>query len=647
MTTPAYPRLFAPLKLGGVTLQNRLVMLPHGTSMLRDGAILDDDIAYYRARARSGPGMMITGAAVVAPESTRRPRILVENYSDHVLDGLARRAEVIRSHGVVAVGQIIHLGRESIGMESDHALVAPSALRSPRDPFPPHVLTEPEIADIVRAFGHSAANLKKTGHDGVEIHGAHGYLVAQFLSPATNLRDDAYGGDLERRFRFLREVIAEIRARCGDDFLLGLRLSADEEIADGLEIGDTVRIANQVEREGGVDYLSITLGTRGAYVKDVTQPEATAARAAGIIRNACGIPVLVGQRITRPDRAEQILSEGQADMIGMARAFIADPDWVAKAADGRAGQIRPCIGVNQDCRAFAPHLHCAVNPQAGRENIAPFSAKERAPHSRKVAIIGAGPAGLELARTATLRGHDVTLFEASDGVGGQFLYASSVPHRQGLRALIDFYQKELRRLGVPIEFGAMIEGPGDLPAPYDAIIVATGAKAKPVPEEFAGPTVRSWFDILSDGAPATSGNGRALMVDDGSGFWWNYGVAELLSEAGWQVVFVSPSAAIGKNIPTESLPPLLARLGRGGTEFRLLTQLFSVDGELAELINLSSGAVEDMTCGLVVMQTGRAPTGPLEAFRSAGMLVHSVGDCVAPRRMSHAVFEAQRLALSL
>ena len=272
MTAPAYPRLFAPLKLGGVTLRNRLVMLPHGTSMLRDGAILHDDIAYYRARARSGPGMMITGAAVVAPESARRPRILVENYSDHVLGGLARRAEVIRSHGVVAVGQIIHLGRESIGMESDHALVAPSALRSPRDPFPPHVLTEPEIADIVRAFGHSAANLKKTGHDGVEIHGAHGYLVAQFLSPATNLRDDAYGGDPERRFRFLREVIAEIRARCGDDFLLGLRLSADEEIADGLEISDTVRIVNQVEREGGVDYLSITLGTRGAYVKDVTQP---------------------------------------------------------------------------------------------------------------------------------------------------------------------------------------------------------------------------------------------------------------------------------------------------------------------------------------------------------------------------------------
>ena len=641
-----YPHLFTPITLGKVTLQNRIVVLPHGTSMVENGAITDDDIAYYEARARSGPGMIITGAAVVHPSSARRLRNLVENYSEHVLEGLSKRARMIRSHGVVAVGQILHLGRELIGGDSDLAPSAPSFLRSPRDPFPPHVLTRGEIAEIVAGFGQSAGNLQRSGHDGVEIHAAHGYLVAQFLSPATNQRDDDYGGDAARRMRFIHEVIRAVRAQCGADFLLGVRLSADEETGEGLGIADTVRIAETLARTGGVDYLSITLGTRGAYVKDVTQPEATAARAAGIIRQACNIPILVGQRITRPELAERILANGEADMVGMARAFIADADWVAKARAGEAERIRPCLGLNQDCRAFNPHLHCAVNPLAGRETVRPFAKSGAAPGAKRVVIIGAGPGGLEAARAAALRGHKVTLFEASDGVGGLFLYAASVPHRQDLRRLIDYYRGELRRLAVPLELNAEINGPADLPA-HDVAVIAVGAQALPVPDEFSAPHVKSWFDILSEGAPAPKGNQRAVMVDDGSGFWWNYGVAEALSEAGWRVIYVTPTVALAGNIPTESVAPLLARLGQGGTEFRVLSDLFAVTGSGAEIANLASGAVDQIDCELVVVQTGRAPRSLAEAFANHGAEVHAIGDCVTPRRMSHAVFEGQRLGLSL
>jgi 2,4-dienoyl-CoA reductase (NADPH2) len=307
-------------------------------------------------------------------------------------------------------------------------------------------MDEFEIAEIVESFGICAANLRRSGHDGVEIHGAHGYLVGQFLSPATNFRDDAYGGTPERRLRFLRELIASIRKHCGEDFVLGLRLSADEEVADGLTIPDTAQIGKAIARDGGVDYLSITLGTRGLYVKDVTAPEATAERAAGIIRDASGLPVIVGQRITRPEVAERLLAEGNADLIGLARAVIADPEWVAKAARGEAERIRPCVGLNQDCRAFAPHLHCAVNPQAGRETVAAFMPRPQAPRPRRVAVIGAGPGGLEAARVAASAGHRVTLFEAGDGVGGQFLYAASLPRRGDLRRLIDHLSGELRHL---------------------------------------------------------------------------------------------------------------------------------------------------------------------------------------------------------
>ena len=640
-----YPRLFAPFTLGRLALANRIVMLPHGTSMVRDGGITAADIAYYEARARSGPGLMITGAAIVHPTSAVRTRKLVEPYNEAVLEGLKRRVDAVHAHGVRIVGQIVHLGREMIGSEFDSAPLAPSAIRSPRDPFPPHALRQHEIDDIVEAFGVCAANLKRTGHDGVEIHGAHGYLVAQFLSPATNQRSDGYGGTPEKRMRFLREVVESIRKHCGEDFLLGLRLSADEEIADGLEIPDTARIGKALAGDGLVDYLSITLGTRGMYVKDVTAPEATAARAAGIIRDACGMPIIVGQKINSPEVAEQVLAAGQADLIGMARSLIADPEWVLKASTGRAAEIRPCIGLNQDCRSFAPHLHCAANPLAGRELEPEFQTLVPAAVRRRIAVIGGGPGGLEAARVAALRGHDVTIFEATDGLGGQFLYAASLPHRSPLRRLIDHLQGEVRRLEIEVHLNRRVDGIDDLGGTFDAAIVATGATAKPLDEELGGNQVATWFEILEQGAPPPSGSGRAVMVDDGSAFWWTYGVAESLMEAGWRVIIATPSAAIAGNIPAESVGPLLSRLGGGGTEYRVLTVLDAVGPGTASLMNATSGEVDVLACDLIVVQTGRSSNARLvDTLRDAGLETHAIGDCVAPRRVSNALFEGQLLA---
>ncbi len=643
-----HPRLFEPLVIGKLRLANRLVMLPHGTSMVHDGAITDEDIAYYEARARSGPAMLVTGAAVVHGSSAIRSRKLVEPYNDAALESLRKRVNAVHAHGVRIVGQIVHLGRELIGGEFDNAPLAPSPLRSPRDPFAPHELDAAEIAELVESFGLSAANLKRTGHDGVEIHGAHGYLVGQFLSPATNRRSDAYGGDAQRRLRFLREVNASIRRHCGDDFLLGLRLSADEETVDGLGVADTAQIGRALADDGLTDYLSITLGTRGMYVKDATAPEATAARLAGLIREASALPILVGQRITTPRVAEQILEAGQADMIGMARSFIADPDWVRKAAAGEDQRIRPCIGLNQDCRAFSPHLHCAVNPVAGREAQPGFGEAGRAARPRRVAVIGAGPAGLEAARVAAARGHAVTLFEAADGVGGQFLYSAAIPRRADVKRIIDWLHGEVRLARVQLELNTRIAGPADLEGRFDAAVIATGAVARPVLET---PEMRGavpWLDILAQGAPAPGATGKAVLVDDGVGFWFTYGVAEALVKAGWRLVIATPSTAIAGGMPTESIGPLLARLGQAGTEYRVLTELECCEPGMARLMNVTSGEGETIACDLTVLQTGRQSVDELwTRLRGGAIEVHAIGDCVAPRRISHAIFEGHRIGNAL
>lgn len=642
----AFPHLFSPLAIGAHRLRNRIVMLPHGTSMVVHGAPTGDDIAYYVRRAASGPGLMVTGASVTSLDSTRRGRKLIETFNDDALPMLARRATAVRAEGAAIVGQIVHLGRESIGMESDWPLLAPSALRSPRDLQAPRELDDADIRRIIADFALCARNLEATGHDGVEIHGAHGYLVGQFLSPATNQRDDRWGGDPGRRLRFLCDVIEAIRGACGPDFLLGLRLSADEEVADGLELPDTRRIVEALAASHPVDYLSITLGTRGSYVKDATQPEATAARAAAMLREASGLVTIAGQRFTSPALAEAALAAGQADAIGFARAFVADARWVAKAAEGAPERIRPCIGLNQDCRAFAPHLHCAVNPRAGRESDPRFDDPAPSSRPRTVAIVGGGPAGLEAACTAAAAGHRVMLYEASDGLGGQFLYAASIPGRGELTRLIDHLRDEAVRLGVSIRLCHRVEGLDDLAEPADEVILATGAEPQPLPAHLITPATIRWLDILREGAPEPRGNGHALVQDDGTGFWWTYGVANALADAGWRITVATPASAIAAAIPAESLAPLLVRLGGEDTQYRLLTTLLDVREGEAHLADVTSGLETTLPCDLVVVQTGRKSID-LDADRFPGVPLHRIGDCVAPRRVSNALFEARLAAAAL
>lgn len=644
-----FPTLFAPFQSGRLKLKSRLVMLPHSTGMVSAGASTEDEFAYIAARANESLGLLITGAAAVSPSSVLRHYNLLEGWNEKNRDGLRRRSDIVHKAGGQIFGQIFHVGRETVGGEPRTIAVAPSAVRSPRDVYPPHALDAFEIEDIIADFVTTARNFELAGYDGVELHAAHGYLIGTFLSPATNRRDDAWGGTPEKRFRFLREIITAVREACAPGFGVGVRLSADEQIPEGLDVRDTVAIAKAIAAHGGVDYLNITLGVRGSYVKDATFPDAPAARAAGIIRQECGLPILLAQKIASPQLAEELLASGVADLIGMARAFVAEPTFATKAATGEEARIRPCVGLNQDCRAFIPHLHCAVNPRTGREALPEFGPLRKAEARKRVAIVGGGPGGMEAARVAAVRGHSVTLFEASDRLGGQFLYAASLPHRGGLIRIIDHLIGELRHEGVTVAFNMRIDDVAALSSAFDHVIVASGASPNPLEEQPRSNALRSWFDIVSDGAPKPFGQGRAVFADDGAGFWFSYGAAEALVTAGWQVTFVTPSGAIGVGLPHESVSPLLVRLARGNTEYRVLSTVRDVEGGEATVVNITSGNEHRTPCDLLVMQTGRTTnpvphSAPTRAERSR---IVPIGDCVAPRRISHAMLEAQRAARAI
>ena len=387
---PDVRALFTAGSIGSLPIKNRLVATPHAVSTY-DGVPSREDNAYFGALAAGGVGLIIAGATIPHESSRTRSRALTEAYAKDAARTLAARPRAVHENGGLIFGQLVHLGREMLGRDTLHIPVAPSAVRSPRDPFPPKALSVAEIDEIVEGFGASARNLREAGYDGVEISGGHGYLVAQFLSPAVNRRSDDYGGSASNRFLFLRRVVEAIREHCGPDFPLGVRLSAPEQVPGGITVDDSIEIAQLVAEMETVDYLSITTGGAGLYVQDMSSPAGMTGAAAGRIRAATGMKVIAGHRNSDVTTAVGLLASGCANFVGMVRALIADPQLPAKAARGHLDDIRPCIVCVQDCRAFDGGLFCAVNPDTGRE-LTPLTLSG-VRRRKKVAVIGGGPGG--------------------------------------------------------------------------------------------------------------------------------------------------------------------------------------------------------------------------------------------------------------
>ena len=537
--------------VAGRTLRNRVVATAHGTAAVVDGMPLPSDVAYWGRLARGGPSMVVAGGISVGRTSTLRGRFLGEAWHAHAAAAYRPKAEAITSAGALAIAQLCHLGRETLGAPTFFPFEAPSAVRSPREPSPARVLTTDDCSAAVTSFVTSACMMIDAGFDGVEIHGAHGYLVAQFLNEHVNDRTDRYGGDVVGRCTLLLEIIAGIR-RERPDAVVGLRLSVEND-PDGAGLDQLASVVRVIAEREPTDFLDLTYGNRLSYVRDMatTRPplmDESFADQLRAIRRSAAVPVLLCSSFHERSDLEQVVVDGRADLVGMARPHIADPDLTLKLLDGRDDQIRPCVASNEDCRAFDPVGLCVVNPDLAPPGatVRPAEPVRLGPtrsRARHVTVVGAGPAGLEAAVTLGLARPDlpVVLVERSERIGGQLVAAEASGTRPGWRRLLDFYERELRRAGVELRLGTAVQA-GDVDG---EVVWATGAEERQ-------PCPPSELEVASEAflLDATLAPRRPLVVDDGFGWWPTVSAVEVaLARGAEQVTVATPGTSWAASHP--------------------------------------------------------------------------------------------------
>ena len=557
-----FSHLLEPLTIRGRVAPNRIMRSATNSTLAEGGRAGDRLVAFCNAQA-GGVGMFVTEGIRSVPSPYLQPTRL-EATTDDAIPGYRRLADTIHRHGGLIIGQMGAGGRQHLGRSVPPMLDGPSAIACPHSGGVPHELTVEEIAEIVVAFGRTAARLIEAGFDGIEIHGAQGHLIQQFLSPLSNQRSDAYGGSAEKRRRFPREILAAVRRAIGEDAILGYRLGVSEFTDGGLTIDDSAAVAAAFATDGNVDYYSLSQGNFGtieAHLPDRHYPQPAFPELHRRIKAAAGnVLVAAGGRVQLPEQAEAMLAAGDADIVTFTRALLADSQWALKVAQPQAEPIRRCIACNQ-CWGTASDgglIRCTVNPTAGRESTLP--PLQPAAVSRKIVVIGGGPAGLETARVAAMRGHRVVVMEREARAGGKLVHAQLAPHYGELQHVLDFLLPAIAVHGVELRTG--VEATADLVAAErpDAVVVATGAAivTPTLPGDGSVP-------VLSfDGAPLdVPGTGTILVMDE-DGYYWGAAAAEAMAATGRHVLLVTRFFEVLREVPVTSRIPTLRVLDNAG-----------------------------------------------------------------------------------
>ncbi len=626
--------LFSTLDIGNLHLRNRTVMAPMGTNLSHeDGTVSDRAIAYYVERAKGGAGLIITESSPTSKLSRHRAGCICA-YEDSFLPGLRHLVASVHSNGSAIALQLIHAGRMMDSKLTGIPPQAPSPVpRWPGAPVPTELKIE-EIQKIAADFGSEARRAKEAGFDAVEIHGAHGYLIHDFLSPRTNKRKDAYGGTSEKRLRFALEVIQKVREGVGPSYPIIFRLSAREYVEGGYELEEALDWCKELER-AGVAIVHVTGGTNetplaGVHVvSPMMFPLAYHAASAAAVKKVVKIPVIAVDRINNPAVAEQILREGQADLVAAGRAFLSDPHWPAKAARGEEDRIRQCVACNQCTWTLQQQqsVICFQNAAVGREEECQILPTKKA---KRICVVGGGPGGLEAARVAKRRGHHVTLFEKTSNLGGQFLLAPIPPFKQELVKAVEWLIREVEQEGVEVKLNTEVKAETIQKEKPDAVIVATGAlPLTPIP--FSAPNVLTAWEVL-----AGKGTGKHVLILGGGQVGAE--TAEFLSNRGCQVTIVEMLHSLAEDAKGITRDLLLERLAASKVSIMLSTKVEEIND--GKVIVSKNGKEQWLEAETIVLALGsRSNRDLIQALEGKVPELLSIGDCVEPRKAKEAIHE--------